>query len=138
MAFLRVVLTTAVVGCFFACAAPTHPYAKFPGEKPAISAFEVVEDVTALEDCYAQCDALPCAGFTLLKVDGAFLCAYYHNSTGLAPSTTDKYLVAYYKKGAPGPAPAPGPPLPPAPPPRPQPHRRRVHPTRSCARSSLT
>jgi len=83
----------------------------------------VVENVATLSDCYAKCDALatsaqaPCAGFTLLSVDGTFLCAYYHRSAGLAkPNPPEKDLVAFYRQH-PGPAPPPSPPFPPPPPP---------------------
>ena len=79
--------------------------------------------------CFNKCDSLAsqhqpnttCAGFTLINATGAYLCAYYHSGTNLAPpNPPEKALVGFYAQSAkPAPAPAPAPPLPPPPAPPP-------------------
>jgi len=100
----------------------THSYSPIKNEKPTGSAFEVLESVSKISQCYKTCDAKPpCAGFALLNASGVILCGFYHSTAGLAPHPTMHDLVAFYRQGSPGPAPAPSPPFPPPPPPPPPP-----------------
>ena len=108
---------------------PSHSYSFEPSQRPPRSpgAFTVLEGIVNLDQCTSACDSYskssngPCAGFTLLNVTGAYLCAHYHTGAGVfTPDPPEAGLVGFYRQGAPCPAPAPSPPLPP-PHPKPQP-----------------
>ena len=95
----------------------------------AQNAFDVMEGVSDLRQCYSACDTFdtdnsttPCAGFTLLNATGMYLCAYYHSSQHLVtPNPPERDLVGWYQQST-QPAPSPSPtPLPPPRPPVPTP-----------------
>ena len=105
-----------------------HSYTFHALDTPnAQTAFNVMEGVSDLRQCYSACDTFdadkstkPCAGFTLLNATGMYLCAYYHSSQHLmTPNPPERDLVGWYQQSAqPAPSPSPTPPLPP---PRPKP-----------------